>query len=43
MSLEVYGEATDRTLSRLQNANPQITDPDLIYEGDVLRFPRRKQ
>ncbi|HKK32091.1 MAG TPA: AAA family ATPase [Desulfomicrobiaceae bacterium] len=43
MSLEVYGEATDRTLSRLQNANPQIKDPDLIYEGDVLRFPEHGQ
>ena len=40
MSIEVYGEATENTLTRLQKANPQIEDPNLIFEGDVLRFPR---
>ena len=40
MSIEVYGEVTESTLSRLRYANPQIADPNLIYEGDVLLFPK---
>jgi len=28
------------TVSALMNANPQITDPDLIYVGQVLRIPQ---
>jgi LysM repeat protein len=38
-SLTKIGEANSVTYVRLYNANPNISDPDLIYAGEELRIP----
>jgi general secretion pathway protein A len=37
--LEAYGRFDEEVLSRVLAANPQIRDPNMIVEGDVVRLP----
>lgn len=39
---QVYGTVTPELLARVQKANPQIRNRDLILAGDRLRFPPAK-
>lgn len=38
-TLTKIGQANNATYVRLYNANPQVSDPDLIYVGQALRIP----
>lgn len=35
----VYGAVDADTIHRIQSANPQVVDPNVILAGDRLRFP----
>ena len=39
LAREVYGDADAALIKRIQSANPQVIDPNLIMAGDLLRFP----
>ena len=39
LARSVYGGVDPDIIRRIQNANPQIVDPDRILAGDLLRFP----
>ncbi|MDE0540282.1 MAG: LysM peptidoglycan-binding domain-containing protein [Rhodospirillales bacterium] len=42
-TLSGIAQRTGHTVAEILTANPQITDPDRIRAGDVLRLPARKQ
>ena len=42
-TLSGIARRTGHTVAEILTANPQITDPDRIRAGDVLRLPARKQ
>jgi general secretion pathway protein A len=39
LARQIYGAADQDTIRRIQSANPQVIDPNLILAGDRLRFP----
>jgi nucleoid-associated protein YgaU len=39
LAREVYGVVDAHVIRRIQSANPQVTDPNHILAGDLLRFP----
>ena len=39
LAREVYGAADPALIKRIQSANPQVLDPNVIMAGDLLRFP----
>lgn len=36
---QVYGRNSDLLIEQVKQTNPQVKDPNLIYEGDTLVFP----
>ncbi|MFN8644724.1 MAG: hypothetical protein U0802_24815 [Candidatus Binatia bacterium] len=39
LARSVYGVVDPETIRRIQSANPQVVDPNVILAGDRLRFP----
>jgi nucleoid-associated protein YgaU len=39
LAREVYGKSDTAVIKRIQKANPQIIDPNLISEGSLITFP----
>jgi type II secretory pathway predicted ATPase ExeA/phage tail protein X len=39
LAREVYGGVDSALIKRIQSANPQVVDPNVIMAGDLLRFP----
>lgn len=39
LARQVYGSADGALIKRIQAANPQVVDPNVIMAGDLLQFP----